>query len=427
MSENKIKKKCLVFTLFYPVTHQGVSYDSYVSSEIEMIAGNFDEVHVISMGQGYDGYSSVPSNVTFECNAADVRFIDKLLSIRFVFSKLFIDEVQKCKKDYKRSISLPVIKSILLFLVKASKYKVLLERQLEHEDFTKTKVVIYSYWTFENSLAAVLLKQKFPLKVFTRMHSLDLYFDRLPENYIPFRKLIYDNCDDVFFISRQGEKYFEQLHNIVKGKKGIINRIGISNNTAYLPSKTDKIVLLSNAWIQPLKRIDLIARALALVPDVPIDWIHVGDDYGTSRFDELKEIAKQLLEGKTNVTYSFVGRKTQVEIYSIYEQYGVNLFINVSTTEGVPVSMMEALSFGVPVIATRVGGVPEIIVDGYNGFLLDKDIVANDVASAIIKYAALPFAQKEQMIANAKQMWLQNYNAAQNNAELVDRLLLADD
>ena len=60
----------------------------------------------------------------------------------------------------------------------------------------------------------------------------------------------------------------------------------------------------------------------------------------------------------------------------------VDLFLNVSEYEGVPVSVMEAQSFGIPVIATAVGGTPEI-VNEENGFLLPENPSQDEIASAI--------------------------------------------
>lgn len=42
-----------------------------------------------------------------------------------------------------------------------------------------------------------------------------------------------------------------------------------------------------------------------------------------------------------------------------------------STVEGIPVSLMEAMAFKVPVIATRITGIPELIEDSESGFLVE--------------------------------------------------------
>lgn len=51
---------------------------------------------------------------------------------------------------------------------------------------------------------------------------------------------------------------------------------------------------------------------------------------------------------------------------------GLNLFINTSIHEGIPMSVLEAMSHGLPVVAPRVGGLKEIIDDGVDGFLIEN-------------------------------------------------------
>ena len=69
----------------------------------------------------------------------------------------------------------------------------------------------------------------------------------------------------------------------------------------------------------------------------------------------------------------FAGALSQEEVFSFYRCNHVDLFVNVSEAEGIPISIMEALSFGIPCVATRVGGNPEIVHHGENGYLIDKD------------------------------------------------------
>jgi glycosyltransferase involved in cell wall biosynthesis len=49
---------------------------------------------------------------------------------------------------------------------------------------------------------------------------------------------------------------------------------------------------------------------------------------------------------------------------------GFDIFILSSLDEGMPITLLEAMAAGVPVIATKVGGIPEIVVDGKTGFLV---------------------------------------------------------
>jgi len=133
----------------------------------------------------------------------------------------------------------------------------------------------------------------------------------------------------------------------------------------------------------------------------------------------VKNFASELLRRNRNIRYEFVGRKTQQEVYGIFSKKKVNLFLNVSTTEGIPVSIMEALSFSVPVIATKVGGIPEIIEDGKNGFLLPAEITASDVAGKIAEYNKMSNEKKIAMANNARRVWNEKFNADRNSDELI--------
>jgi glycosyltransferase involved in cell wall biosynthesis len=60
-----------------------------------------------------------------------------------------------------------------------------------------------------------------------------------------------------------------------------------------------------------------------------------------------------------------------------------DLFVLASHHEGLPVTVMEALTLGVPVVATEVGGLPEVVTDGENGFLVTpRSVLA--LANAIV-------------------------------------------
>ena len=76
------------------------------------------------------------------------------------------------------------------------------------------------------------------------------------------------------------------------------------------------------------------------------------------------------------------GKFSQEEIRSYYRDENITCFISLSTNEGVPVSMMEAMAFGIPVVSTDVGGCSEIVTPE-TGVLLPKNYTHADVVNAV--------------------------------------------
>jgi glycosyltransferase involved in cell wall biosynthesis len=82
-----------------------------------------------------------------------------------------------------------------------------------------------------------------------------------------------------------------------------------------------------------------------------------------------------------------LGWVTGVELERIYEM--VNIFCLPSHNEGVPMSMLEAMSHSLPVICTAVGGVPDVIENEYSGLLVEPGN-AESVASGILRLLQEP-------------------------------------
>lgn len=134
-----------------------------------------------------------------------------------------------------------------------------------------------------------------------------------------------------------------------------------------------------------MKRVNRIIDALKLLADQGIEckWIHMG---GGKLLDNLSAYAAQQLDG-TSVTYDITGTLPNREIMALLKKLYADCFVNVSENEGLPLSIMEAMSFGIPVIATNVGGTGEIVNHGQNGFLLDKDYSDEQLADLLRSFA----------------------------------------
>ena len=127
-------------------------------------------------------------------------------------------------------------------------------------------------------------------------------------------------------------------------------------------SADDAIVLIMVGRLDPIKRHDLLLDALS---DLEIDrrWraLLVGD--GPSRGVLQAKAHKLGLDGRVE----FMGQRSDVaELLA-----RADVFLLISDSEGMSLSLIEALASGLPVIATRVGNNVELVKDGWNGRLLD--------------------------------------------------------
>ena len=66
----------------------------------------------------------------------------------------------------------------------------------------------------------------------------------------------------------------------------------------------------------------------------------------------------------------------------------IDLLVLPSVMEGLPMSLIEAQFYGIPILATEVGGIPELLTDGYNGYFIKRD--GADIAGKIELCLSLP-------------------------------------
>ena len=90
----------------------------------------------------------------------------------------------------------------------------------------------------------------------------------------------------------------------------------------------------------------------------------------------------QALEKKLKVSVKFTGKLTKSEWNQLSKEY--NIFINTTNFDNMPVSVIEAMALGLPVVSTNVGGLPYLITDGVDGMLVppnDKIAMSNAICS----------------------------------------------
>jgi glycosyltransferase involved in cell wall biosynthesis len=112
--------------------------------------------------------------------------------------------------------------------------------------------------------------------------------------------------------------------------------------------------------LEPRKGIDYLIRSMK---GTDIKSVIVGE--GPDRV-RLEELAK-----RNNVSSNiiFTGSVPEEDLRHLYA--GANFFVLPSISEGLPLTVLEAMSSGTPVVANNINGIPEVVQHGYNGLLVE--------------------------------------------------------
>ena len=352
-----MSERLYLFTAEYPFGKG----ETFIENEIPVLVSEFDEVILVPhsqtgvqrpipdgarIAQFDSGYKSFNTSATFK-------------QYRWSIVRVLIKEWSQTKKK-------------AFFLKRLRHFAVLLSKAFFNSDKIKQlidsnpgKNYYYSFWNSDWALALAVLKKRGHIQNFvTRSGGFDIYDERHPGNYLPFRRFVYKHCSRIMPNSQMGERYIRALniypHKVHHSYWGTTDK-GLN---PYEPSDKVRIVSISN--IIPLKRLHLTVEVLSKL-NMPFEWVHFGDG------ELMDDIRKQsaLLEEKGNVV-DFRGRVSNEVVLDFFRNQSVDVFITTSYTEGLPVSIQEALSFGIPVFATNVGGMAEIVTP-QTGTLIERD------------------------------------------------------
>ena len=275
--------------------------------------------------------------------------------------------------------------------------------------------IIYTYWLSEIAYPASLMKKSHPMLRFcSRAHGFDMYADR---GYKPFRREVFYEVDQIHCINNSGkEDLILHYGHYLKKCKLFVSHLGVKTHD-FLPRAfhNDSLVLVTCSNIIALKRLDILVKALSKL-EIPIKWYHFGSG---ELYNDIIELSEKLL-GK-NVKYFFMGQTNHDELLQFYQNEQIDLFINSSDYEGVPVSIMEAMSYGIPCIARNVGGISELLNNSV-GYLLDKAATEIQFCEAIAAFHSLPDCKKQELSRNAYMKIKQDFDMENNYMMFYDRL-----
>ena len=391
--------------------------ETFLETEIPILAKYFDVIHIVPLKSPKGQSRTLPPNCKIHpigLNQEEEMHY-QLKKLPFVLKQLY--RIWKCELEYPETKKLFIKNIRVLIQLLNAQYRIYARMKEIFQKLNEAKF-IYSYWMDNWIIALIEAKRVIrpELKIVSRVHGYDLYFERGYNGYLPFRPYFFRHLDKVFCISQHGKSYLE--HKFKGLSKLEVSRLGVlpvlaNKNTNNI--HTNRMHIVSCASLIPLKRIHLIIKALHFI-DFPISWTHLGD--GPLR-EKLENAASQL---PSNIIWKFKGHVPNTEVAQFYQEQQIDLFLNVSETEGIPVSIMEAIRFGIPVIATKVGGNPEIVGPS-SGFLIDKDFHPTVLAEILTSFWEMSSDKKEEKRAEAKKVFEHKYNALINYENFCERLL----
>lgn len=403
-------KYLILIDHFYPY----LKGETFLENELSVLAKHFDQIMIFPIEPSKSADRTRIINESNVISEPINTFTGKI--------RKYFDFLNGSRHYFKENSNYSFMQKIELILFKASSDSMTkkLIKRLDKINFSSNdEIYIYSYWLHKSAYISKELNNYFKGRElrsfsFSRAHRFDIYEEDTKSQILPYQYEIIGELDGVFSISQDGANYLKEKYPDLSSKV-YLSRLGTIDYGLSSMKKTECFHIVSVSWMIKRKRIDYIIKAVkqASAANKNIFWTHIGSG---EEEDALKQLANKELDSSS---YQFLGSKNNKEVYDFYKENSIDAFINVSTSEGVPVSIMEAISFGIPVVATNVGGTSEIVEDGQNGFLLSKDLTVEDLSKKISYLGNLDDENSTFFRENARKIWEDRYQAFVNYEDFI--------
>lgn len=232
--------------------------------------------------------------------------------------------------------------------------------------------VIHVHYAIPHAISAVLAKQilgNSGIRIVTTLHGTDITLVGLEPSYLPVMKFSIEQSDGVTAVSRflrektltnyKIDKEIQVIPNFVDTDK--YRRIDARKICGSLSAKGEKIITHVSNFRQVKRVPDVIRIFHAIRQKIPSKLLLIGDGPDRSICEKLVRELDLIEEVK------FLGK--QLELVPLLS--ASDLFLIPSQSESFGLSALEAMSCEIPVIASSVGGLPELVVHGETGYIAE--------------------------------------------------------
>ena len=388
--------------------------EQFIEEEISYWSeSDFSNVYLLP-GSAKGNPRSVPEKIFVDLCMARKKLYQKFVFLfRSLFSSILFKEIAYLLKS-KKLCTYNLLHaynhtSNVLFFASALRDFIKINGQID---------MAYCYWNEAQAYAACLVKKEGGIrKVVSRAHRYDLYEERRKSNYIPLKRQFLHLFDRIFSLSSEGSSYLLSQYGC-DPKQITISPLGVSvPEVTSTPTKSGFLHVVSVSFCIPVKRIDKLIKALAILatkkPSLQIKWTHIGDG---PLFDRLQNQAHTAFSMAKNISFNFKGNLPNKQVKEFYTSEPIDVFANTSESEGIPVSIMEAMSYEVPAIAPNIGGISSLINKNC-GVLLTKFPSIEEIELELETF--IENSKTKKVRSRAKEIIFFKYNSHNNYTQFI--------
>lgn len=369
--------------------HGGPTEQAFLLPEIAPLAERFGRVIIVptKVGDGNRAEVELPANVEVDRSVAEAM-AKRLRRLRYLLHPMVVGAAVDAAVHRRSPLSAAT------YAASALAWKKELRRVMAERDIDPKETVLYSFWFDYPATAMALLAGEKGCRAVARVHGYEMRDLRSPL----LKKLTMARLHALYPVSKAATELMQRTYPADAGRI-MLRHLGSDKTDMRLPGpvpdeEVKELNFISIARVVPLKRVDMIFELVKLVaaqlPSYSISWTHIGD--GESLVELTYMVAKGL---PGNLKVEIAGARPNSYVHQLLSTRPFHWNVLLSTTEGgVPISLCEGASYGVPAIATDVGGIGEL-VDNTTGIPVDAGLGdPAQIAAGIISYLNAPEAYR---------------------------------